>query len=43
MDSKNQLTSRVAVDHIQMDLEDRSLHIRISQIVYFEGPLASCR
>lgn len=31
----------VAVDHIQINLEDRSLHIRIAQIVYFEGALAS--
>lgn len=33
----------VAVDHIQINLEDRSVHIRISHIVYFEGPLASYR
>lgn len=33
----------VAVDHIQINVEDRSLHIRIAQIVYFEGPLASYR
>ncbi|WP_110926858.1 DUF2642 domain-containing protein [Bacillus massiliglaciei] len=33
----------VAVDHIQINLEDRSLHIRIPHIVYFEGPLASYR
>lgn len=26
---------------IQINLEDRSLHIRIAQIVYFEGALAS--
>lgn len=31
----------VAVDHIQLNVEDRSLHIRLSQIIYFEGPLAS--
>ncbi|AIQ40586.1 hypothetical protein R50912_11550 [Paenibacillus sp. FSL R5-0912] len=31
----------VGVDHIQINLEDRSLHIRIAQIVYFEGALAS--
>lgn len=31
----------VAVDHVQLNLEDRSLHIRISQIIWFEGPLAS--
>ncbi|WP_263862284.1 YuzF family protein [Bacillus aerolatus] len=37
------INAGVAVDHIQMNLEDRSLHIRISQIVYFEGPLASYR
>ncbi|ANE48827.1 hypothetical protein SY83_09835 [Paenibacillus swuensis] len=33
----------VAVDHIQINLDDRSVHIRIAQIVYFEGPLASYR
>lgn len=26
---------------IQINLEDRPLHIRIAQIVYFEGALAS--
>jgi hypothetical protein len=33
----------VGVDHAQLNLKDRSLHIRISQIIYFEGPLASYR
>ncbi|GAB6988567.1 DUF2642 domain-containing protein [Paenibacillus pini] len=37
------INAGVAVDHIQINLEDRSLHIRISEIVYFEGPLASYR
>lgn len=37
------INAGVAVDHFQINLEDRSLHIRISQIVYFEGPLASYR
>lgn len=31
----------VGIDHVQINLEDRSLHIRIAQIVYFEGALAS--
>ncbi|WP_019414877.1 DUF2642 domain-containing protein [Paenisporosarcina sp. TG20] len=31
----------VGVDHVQINLEDRSLHIRNMQIVYFEGPLMS--
>ncbi|MFH5184730.1 DUF2642 domain-containing protein [Paenibacillus sp. TAB 01] len=33
----------VGADHVQLNLEDRSLHIRIQHIVYFEGPLASYR
>jgi hypothetical protein len=33
----------VAVDHVQLNLKDRAIHIRISQIIYFEGPLASYR
>jgi hypothetical protein len=37
------INAGVAVDHIQINLEDRSLHIRISQIIYFEGPLTSYR
>lgn len=37
------INARVAVDHIQINLEDRSTHIRISQIIYFEGLLASYR
>ncbi|WP_226669595.1 DUF2642 domain-containing protein [Metabacillus litoralis] len=31
----------VAVDHVQLNTEDRSLHIRLSQIIWFEGPKAS--
>jgi hypothetical protein len=34
------INAGVAVDHIQINLET---HIRISQIIYFEGPLASYR
>jgi len=33
----------VGIDHVQLNLKDRSLHIRISQIIYFEGALASYR
>ncbi|MFS0869189.1 DUF2642 domain-containing protein [Paenibacillus xylanilyticus] len=33
----------VAIDHIQINAEHRSLHIRIAQIVYFEGPSTSYR
>lgn len=33
----------VAVDHVQINLDDRSLHIRLSQVIWFEGPLASYR
>lgn len=31
----------VAVDHLQLNTEDRSLHIRLSQIIWFEGPKAT--
>jgi hypothetical protein len=37
------INAGVAIDHIQINVEDRSTHIRISQIIYFEGPLASYR
>jgi hypothetical protein len=33
----------VGADHVQINVEDRSLHIRIPHIIYFEGPLASYR
>ncbi|MFD2215770.1 DUF2642 domain-containing protein [Metabacillus endolithicus] len=33
----------VAVDHVQINLDDRALHIRLSQVIWFEGPLASYR
>ncbi|WP_281885902.1 DUF2642 domain-containing protein [Paenibacillus sp. YYML68] len=33
----------VGVDHIQMNVGERSLHIRIPHIVYFEGPAESYR
>ncbi|QJC51276.1 DUF2642 domain-containing protein [Paenibacillus albicereus] len=37
------LLAGVAVDHIQINRDDRSMHIRIAHIVYFEGPAVSYR